>query len=70
VVRWLSIEKFIVGKLDSGRAVPEGVRRVRPHRGPKNRGSLSHRALALFPVKYIYSKHKYAKSDTLSISFV
>jgi hypothetical protein len=52
------------------RAVPEGVRRVRPHRAPKNRGALSHWTLALFPVKPIYPIYKYAKSDALSTNLI
>jgi hypothetical protein len=52
------------------RVVPEGVRRVRPHRAPKNRGPPSHWTLALFPVKSIYSRHKYTKSDALLTSLV
>jgi hypothetical protein len=31
-------------------AGPEGVRRVRPHRAPKNRGPSGHWTLALFPL--------------------
>jgi hypothetical protein len=58
---------LLLWELVTGTAVPEGVR---PHRAPKNRGPLSHSTLALFPIKHIYSKHKYAKSDTLSTSFV
>jgi hypothetical protein len=37
---------------------------------PKNRGSSSHRTLSFFPVKLIYSRHKYVKIDVLSISLV
>jgi hypothetical protein len=47
-----------------------GVQRVRPHRAPKNRGAPSHWTLALFPVKSIYPRHKYVKSDALSTSLV
>jgi hypothetical protein len=56
--------------VEKDRTVPEVMRRVQPHRAPKNRGALSHWTLALFPVKHIYSNHKYAKSDALSTSFV
>jgi hypothetical protein len=56
------------------RVVPKGVWRVRPHRAPKNRGAPSYWTLAFFPVKPIYSRHKYAKSGALSsyrlVSFI
>jgi hypothetical protein len=49
----------------SSRAVPVGGARVRPHRAPKNRGPPSHRTVAFFPIKPIYYRHKYVKSDAL-----
>jgi hypothetical protein len=58
----------------TSRAVPVGVPRVRPHRAPKNRGPPSHCAVAFFPIKHIYYRHKYVKSDALSsyrlVSFI
>jgi hypothetical protein len=47
------------------RAVPVGGARVRPHRAPKNRGPPSHCTVAFFPIKPIYYRHKYVKSDAL-----
>jgi hypothetical protein len=38
--------------------------------GPQNQRAPKYQTLALFPIKPIYSRHKYAMSDTLSISLI
>jgi hypothetical protein len=38
--------------------------------GPQNQRAPKHQTLALFSIKPIYSRHKYAMSDALSISLI